>query len=175
MAYGRFSNRPSLSSRTSRSAVGLCNLLTWISSAIVTGITAYFLNKYPHDQHLIFEIVISALVLAFWIPAVALPFLSSYKFFYALPNFIFSYLWLTSFIFAAQDYNEGSCRGNAPTGGSCNLKLTSEAFIFLAFFFSFAAALLDAAAWKSAAVAAAEPVHPEKPEPAPVAEPTTTV
>lgn len=34
------------------------HLMTWISSAIVVGITAYFLNDYPHDQHLIFEIVI---------------------------------------------------------------------------------------------------------------------
>lgn len=168
----RFQNRASFSSRTSRIAVGLCNFMTWASAAIVTGITGYFLNNYRHDQHLIFQICISAIVLALWLPAIALPFLSSYKYYLGLPNFIFSYLWLTSFIFAAQDYNESSCGWNAPRGGSCNLKLTNEAFIFLAFFFSFAAALLDGLAWKRAAVAAAEPVHPEKPEePAPA---TTT-
>jgi hypothetical protein len=65
-------------------------------------------------------------------PSFLLPILSSYKFYYALPNFIFSYLWLTAFVFSAQDYNESECELNAPFGGSCNLKLASEAFIFLA-------------------------------------------
>lgn len=145
-----------------KAVVGVSNLLIWISSAIVVGITGYFLNKYPHDQHLTFEIVISALTLGFWLPSFILPFMKSYKQYYAVPNFIFSYLWLTCFIFAAQDYNESDCDLNAPTFGSCNLKLTSEAFIFLAFFFSLVASLCDALAWKRAAVANAGPTHPEK-------------
>jgi len=157
------------SSKTALLAVAGCNALTWISSAIVVGITGYFLNKYPHDQHLIFEIVISALVLGLWLPSFALPVLRNYKFYYAPLNFIFSYLWLTAFVFAAQDYNESQCELNAPFGGSCNLKLTSEAFIFIAFFFSFVAALVDTYAYKMAAVIAAEPVHPEKPAEAPAA------
>jgi hypothetical protein len=36
-------------------------------------------------------------------------------------------------------------------------------------FFTFVSALVDAYAWKAAAVAAAEPVHPEKPVEAPAA------
>lgn len=148
-------------------AVAFCNALTWISSIIVAGITGYFLKKYPHDQHLIFEIVISALVLGLWIPSFVLPAFRSYRFYYAPLNFIFSYLWLTAFIFSAQDYNESQCELNAPFGGSCNLKLTSESFIFIAFFFSLAGSLVDAYAYKAAAVVAAEPVHPEKPVEAP--------
>jgi len=136
--------------------------MIWASSAIVVGITGYFLKNYAHDQHLIFQMVIAALTLFFWIPSFVAPMMRFYKFYYALPNLVFSYLWLTAFIFAAQDYNESSCRLNAPTGGSCNLKLTSEAFIFLAFFFSLFAYLLEARAAKREAVLAAGPVHPEK-------------
>jgi hypothetical protein len=151
-------------SKAGRFAVAGLNGLTWISSAIVVGITGYFLNEYPHDQHLIFEMCISAIVLGLWIPSFVLPVFSSYKFYYAPLNFIFSYLWLTAFVFSAQDYNESQCELNAPFGGSCNLKLTSEAFIFLAFFFTLSSFIVDAYAYKVAAVKAAEPVHPEKPE-----------
>lgn len=45
-------------SKTLRLIVAGCNALAWLSSAIVVGITGYFLNEYPHDQHLIFEMVI---------------------------------------------------------------------------------------------------------------------
>jgi hypothetical protein len=34
------------------------HFMVWISSAIVVGITGYFLNDYAHDQHLIFEMTI---------------------------------------------------------------------------------------------------------------------
>lgn len=130
------------------------HFMIWASSAIVVGITGYFLKNFPHDQHLIFQMVIvstpsilfrdsllycshsnnvkAALTLFFWMPSFVAPFLKFYKFYYAIPNLVFSYLWLTAFIFAAQDYNEADCTANAPTGGSCNLKLTSESFIFLA-------------------------------------------
>ncbi|OAK99426.1 might be a transmembrane protein [Phaeosphaeriaceae sp. SRC1lsM3a] len=154
-------------SRALRIAVAGCNLMTWISSIIVVGITGYFLKAYPHDQHLIFEMCISAIVLGIWLPSFVVPVLKSYKAYYAPLNFIFSYLWLTAFVFAAQDYNESQCELNAPFGGSCNLKLTSEAFIFLAFFFTLVATGIDAYAYTTAAVVAAGPVHPEKPvEPA---------
>ena len=61
-------------------------------------------------------------------------FLGTYKPYYFPLNFVFSYLWLTSFIFSAQDYNQSNYEGNAPRGGSCTLKLTNEAFIFLALY-----------------------------------------
>ena len=75
----------------------------------------------------------AALTLFFWLPSFVLPFLPSYRpHFYGLPNLVFSYLWLTAFVFAAEDYNRASCSLTAPTGGSCTLKLTNEAFVFLA-------------------------------------------
>jgi hypothetical protein len=74
----------------------------------------------------------AALTLGFWLPSFILPFVTPAKSYYLPLNLIFSYLWLTSFIFAAQDYNESECAANAPPGGSCTLKLTNEAFIFIA-------------------------------------------
>lgn len=47
------------------------------------------------------------------------------------------YSWLTSFIFAAQDYNEHSCFFDAPPGVGCSRKKANEAFIFLALYVCF--------------------------------------
>ncbi|KAF2115361.1 might be a transmembrane protein [Lophiotrema nucula] len=138
------------------------HFMVWVSSTIVVGITGYFLNDYAHDSHLIFEMVISALVLSFWLPSFVLPFTKFYQFFYLPLNFIFSYLWLTGFIFSAQDYNKGNCNLNAPFFGHCSLKLANESFLFLGFFFTLVAFVVDTLAWKAAATAAAAPVHPEK-------------
>jgi hypothetical protein len=47
---------------------------------------------------------------------------------------VFSYLWLTAFIFAAQDYNFDNCSLNSPGPfvNKCSLKKTLEAFAFIA-------------------------------------------
>jgi hypothetical protein len=47
---------------------------------------------------------------------------------------IFSYLWLTAFIFAAQDYNSSpGCWAYSPSFvNKCALKKTLEAFTFIA-------------------------------------------
>lgn len=42
--------------------------------------------------------------------------------------------WLTSFIFAAQDYNTNNCFLNAPPFVACGRKRANEAFIFLALY-----------------------------------------
>lgn len=46
------------------------------------------------------------------------------------------YRWLTSFIFAAQDYNLNACFFEAPPGVTCGRKKANEAFIFLALYVS---------------------------------------
>jgi len=38
--------------------VAASNFMVWASSAIVAGITGYFLNNYAHDQHLIYQVTI---------------------------------------------------------------------------------------------------------------------
>jgi hypothetical protein len=46
---------------------------------------------------------------------------------------VFSYLWLTAFIFASQDYNFGGTCARSPAGvNKCGLKKTLEAFAFIA-------------------------------------------
>jgi hypothetical protein len=59
--------------------------------------------------------------------------MKSYKGYLAPLAWIFSYLWLTAFIFAAQDYEYGSCALNSPAFmNNCSLKRTLEAFAFIA-------------------------------------------
>lgn len=47
-------------------------------------------------------------------------------------NFVMSYLWLTSFIFATQDWTGGRCGLHGPATSGCALKETIVAFDFLA-------------------------------------------
>lgn len=49
---------PIITPKSLRLAIAACNFTTWLSSAIIVGITGYFLAHYPHDQHLIFEMCI---------------------------------------------------------------------------------------------------------------------
>lgn len=64
-----------------------------------------------------------------------LPLVKSYKGYLAPLAWIFSYLWLTAFIFAAQDYNHHNCAMRSPGFfGRCGLKKTLEAFAFLALY-----------------------------------------
>jgi hypothetical protein len=68
-----------------------------------------------------------------YLPALFLPAVKSYKGYLAPVAWVFSYLWLTAFIFAAQDYNYGNCVANSPSFvNKCALKKTLEAFAFLA-------------------------------------------
>ncbi|CEJ61614.1 hypothetical protein PMG11_10144 [Penicillium brasilianum] len=141
--------------------------LQWSSAVIVMGLTSYFIKQGPKGQHLIYQEVIAVLSVVFFIPAFISPFLpSALSKFVLLIDVIFSYLWLTAFIFAAQDYNEHSCYFNAPPGISCSRKKANEAFIFLAFIFTFFGMFLEVAglwAYRKENAAAA-PVH-EKHEP----------
>jgi hypothetical protein len=59
--------------------------------------------------------------------------MKSYKGYLAPLAWIFSYLWLTAFIFAAQDYEYGDCALRSPAFvNKCSLKRTLEAFAFIA-------------------------------------------
>jgi len=126
-----------------RTALTAILLFQWISSIIVLGIVAYFINNYDEGEHLVYEIVIAAINA--WAYGVGLffPFIKIYKGYSVPVHLVFSYLWLTSFIFTAQDYNWHSCSANAPFGGKCSKKHALEAFTFLAFFFTFVAIPLD--------------------------------
>ncbi|KAF2272247.1 might be a transmembrane protein [Westerdykella ornata] len=134
-----------LSHTAARVVVSACNFISWVSSIIVVGITGYLINNYTNDMRLIYWMVISTMTLAFWIPSFILPWLSRDRYhpWYFPLNLIFSYLWLTAFIFAAQAYNRGPCRFDSPRGARCSLKRANEAFMFIPFFFMLVAVVAD--------------------------------
>jgi hypothetical protein len=79
-------------------------------------------------------IVQAAVDALLYIPSLFLPAIKSYKGYLAPMAWIFSYLWLTAFIFAAQDYNYG-CSAQSPARvDKCSLKKTLEAFAFIALY-----------------------------------------
>ncbi|KAH9863692.1 hypothetical protein J1614_009624 [Plenodomus biglobosus] len=121
------------------------HVLHWISSIIVLGISAYFIHEYRHNTHLVYWLSVAAVDALLYIPAIALPAMKRYKGHGAPLAWIFSYLWLTAFIFAAQDYNYGSCALRSPAFvNKCSLKKTIEAFAFLAFFTNVVGTALEA-------------------------------
>jgi hypothetical protein len=124
------------------------HFMQWASAVIVMGITSYYIAKFSDGQHLKYEEIISTMVTAFYLPSFVVPFLKSYRSYYLPLDFIFSYLWLTAFIFEAQDYNEKPCSAFAPPGATdCGLKHASESFVFLAFFFTLTSLILEGASW----------------------------
>ncbi|PLB44902.1 hypothetical protein P170DRAFT_367107 [Aspergillus steynii IBT 23096] len=133
-----------VSSAVARPIQLVSRVMQWTSAVIVMGITSYFINKGPRGQHLIFTEVISTLSVVFFLPAFVSPFMpTALGKFVLLIDVVFSYLWLTSFIFAAQDYNESNCYWNSPARESCSKKKANEAFIFLAFIFTFFGMFLE--------------------------------
>ncbi|KAH3949345.1 hypothetical protein HBI56_103690 [Parastagonospora nodorum] len=131
--------------KTSRLLLTATHALHLISSLIVLGIAAYFIANFGHNTHILFWICVAAIDTFLYLPAVALPFLKSYKGYLAPLAWIFSYLWLTAFIFSAQDYNyNGGCAINSPAlVNKCSLKKTLEAFAFIAFFTNLVGTLLE--------------------------------
>jgi len=123
--------------------------IVWVSSLIVTGILSYFLKKYSsaHNTHIIYQEVIAVITLALWTLGMVLPLISRYGGHLWPINLILSYLWLTSFIFSAQDWSRGYCRRYSYGFGRCGLKKTVIAFNFLAFFFLLCNAIIESRIW----------------------------
>lgn len=137
-----------LSRALTRPLLLFTRVMQWSSAVIVMGLVSYFIHKGPHSEHIIYEEVIATMSVAFFLPAFISPFMPNIlsKFVLGI-DIIFSYLWLTSFIFTAQDYNwHHQCLANTPPGISCSKKKASEAFTFLAFFFTFVGIFLEVSA-----------------------------
>lgn len=119
-------------------------VIQWLSSVVVLGITSYLINVGPRGRSILYEEIIAVLSVAFFIPGFISVFLSNpIKEFVIFIDLVFSYLWIVAFAFAANDYNTGNCHANAPPGIPCSKKWANEAFIFLAFIFTFFAVLLE--------------------------------
>ncbi|KJZ78744.1 hypothetical protein HIM_02135 [Hirsutella minnesotensis 3608] len=119
-----------------RALVMFNHLMVFISAAIVTGLVSYFLARNPYrDAHIIFQEVVAVVTLFFWMFGMFLPLMERYRGYMMPLSLVMSYLWLTSFIFSAQDWSGNRCWYNTPWFGNCRRKHTVEAFNFIALFF----------------------------------------
>ncbi|KAF2276390.1 uncharacterized protein EI97DRAFT_458326 [Westerdykella ornata] len=124
------------------------HFLHWSSSVIVMSISAYFVAKFSHNTHLIYWLTIAAIDTLLYLPALFLPAMRSYKGYFAPAAWVFSYLWLTAYIFAAQDYNFGRCAYLSPAFvNKCSMKQTIQAFTFIAFFTNLVGQILEGRLW----------------------------
>lgn len=73
----------------------------------------------------------ATITLAIYLVGMVLPLVDSYGGYLVPLNFVLSYLWLTSFIFSAQDWSGNRCSYTAPLFGNCGKKHTMEAFNFI--------------------------------------------
>jgi len=112
-------------------------IMQWCSAVIVMGLTSYFIHRGLRGEHSKYTEVIATMSIVFFLPAFASMWVPGGLSLLVMGiDTLFSYLWLTAFIFAAQDYNwHHNCR-NIPSGATCSKKYAQEAFIFLAFFFT---------------------------------------
>ncbi|PHH87246.1 hypothetical protein CDD83_9129 [Cordyceps sp. RAO-2017] len=112
------------------------HFMIFLSSLIVTALLSYFIHTNSfRGAHLIYQEVIATVTLAIYLFGMLLPLIDSYRGYLMPMNLILSYLWLTSFIFTAQDWGGGRCIFSPPNFGECRKKHAAEAFTFLAFFF----------------------------------------
>jgi len=131
-----------------RAALTAVLALQWASSIVVLGISTFFVSNFDDGLSLKYEVIISALNAWTYGVGMFLPFIGLYKGYGVPIHIVFSYLWLTAFIFTAQDYNKNNCLTTAPdvsnTDEDCGRKFTLEAFCFLSFFFTFVAIFVEA-------------------------------
>ena len=74
----------------------------------------------------------AVITLVIYIFAMFVPIMKTYRGYFAPVNFIFSYLWLASFIFSSQDWSGRLCSQTPLGTGRCAQKRTVEAFNFIA-------------------------------------------
>ncbi|GAO18898.1 uncharacterized protein UV8b_02776 [Ustilaginoidea virens] len=133
-----------------RILAGVNHFIIWASAIIVTALISWFINVFStwsNRTHIIYQEVIAVVTLAFWTIGLVLPFIGAYKGHLWPLNLIFSYLWITSFIFSAIDWSNNRCRIVGPALGRCGRKRTIAAFNFIAFFFLLCNTLIEAYIW----------------------------
>jgi len=152
-----------------RTALFVSRLLQWASAVIVMGIASYYIAKYTSDrhEHIIYEEVIACVSVALFLVPLFLSYYRRNTWHTAPLDLIFSYLWLTAFVFTAQDYNYYPCETGPPSEDpKCSRKHALEAFTFLAFIFTFLSMILQHQVWVDERVVLAyDNGRLEKPDP----------
>ncbi|TFA98667.1 hypothetical protein CCMA1212_009524 [Trichoderma ghanense] len=162
----RFANR--LENTALRAASFFCYLMTFISSIIVVGIVGNFLERFSNrGVDIVYIEVIAVISMVVYLIGMIAPWLPKYGGHLAPLHLIFSYLWLTSFIFAAQRWSHHRCRFSIPAPGQCGKKHAVEAFVWLAFFFILCNLIIEAFLYRAHhRTYVNEPTHHTKERPA---------
>ncbi|OGE49902.1 hypothetical protein PENARI_c019G02713 [Penicillium arizonense] len=125
----------------------IAHIIQCVSSIIVLGITAWAVQE-TKTLAVIFPLVISVLTPVLCAITLSTSCIANRRRWHVLPllmsDAVISYLWLTSFIFLALNFNHISCSVNRWNGEVvCSRKYAAEAFSFIAFFMSMGAALFE--------------------------------
>lgn len=134
----RFSkHNPALGSNASFTRVRLLlfmvNFIKWSSACIVMGIVSYFIHDYSRNAHTTYQEVIACTSIAFFLPTMPLAFYRRFTVHLIPLDYIYSHLWVTAFIFAAQDYNSKDCSMASPVNlHKCALKYALESWCIIA-------------------------------------------
>ncbi|KAG8405969.1 hypothetical protein J3459_019435 [Metarhizium acridum] len=118
---------------TLRGVAGFCHFMVFASAVIITGLVSWFLNEFSfRGSHIVYQEVIAVITMPIYLLATVAPIFSRYEGYFLPVNFIFSYLWITSFIFTAVDWTGHLCRQGPLGANRCSRKRAVEAFSFIA-------------------------------------------
>ncbi|KAJ5876339.1 uncharacterized protein N7529_001923 [Penicillium soppii] len=125
----------------------IAHIIQCVSSIIVIGITGWAVT-HTKTLTVIFSLVIGVLTPIVYGITLTTSCVANRRRWHVLPllltDAVISYLWLTSFIFLAQNFNQTSCRVHRWNGETvCSRKYAAEAFSFIAFFTTFGALVLE--------------------------------
>jgi hypothetical protein len=109
------------------------NFIKWSSACIVMAIASYFIHDYPRNEHTTYQEVIACTSIGFFLFTMPLAFHKRFTVHLIPLDYVYSHLWVTAFIFAAQDYNRKACSQNSPPGvHKCTLKYALESWCIIA-------------------------------------------
>ncbi|KAJ5986585.1 hypothetical protein N7451_010950 [Penicillium sp. IBT 35674x] len=125
----------------------IARLLQFVSAVVVLGITAWAVRD-TKTVTVIYSLVIAALAVVILPLSIATSFIIRrapwHIFLLLATDTVLSYLWITSFIFLALDFNQINCRILRWNGEAvCSRKYAAEAFSFIAFFSTLGAMVLE--------------------------------
>ncbi|KIW86524.1 hypothetical protein Z517_01922 [Fonsecaea pedrosoi CBS 271.37] len=111
----------------------MVNFIKWASACIVMAIVSYFIHDYSRDLHTTYQEIIACTCIGFFLPTIPLAFHKRFTVQLIPLDYIYSHLWVTAFIFAAEDYNRHPCSSVSPPGvRKCSLKYALESWCIIA-------------------------------------------
>ncbi|OAQ79241.1 membrane-associating domain-containing protein [Purpureocillium lilacinum] len=118
-----------------RAGAIFCHFIIFASAVIVMGLVSSFIDRSPfRGYRVVYLEVISVFTVFIYLFAIFFPMSRSYRGYMAPVSWIFTYLWITAFVFSSQVWSGAACANEQPSTASCSKKKTVEAFTFIAFF-----------------------------------------